>query len=717
MSRAAKPHRLLPSVLWKILPVGVALTLAIGLAGDWQVRQIFRAELLSKMQRETDFAIQRIDNRIEAMHDIIATIAANDLIINGLVDETTRDSAIRPLIRAMSITAAPQAHIGFTDYRGRLIASNHRANHVEKKPWIVTVMAGNHYTGIDTESVTLAVPVIFKGHPEGAIFMVFETSNLASFVSAPYVGDAYELSLDGTEIASQTGTPEIAWQPGEENAEWVVSSAASTKYPGLVLSLAGEGKSVFAPLSTLINFLIGLSLANLTVLAAGLAITAVLVARPLARLGKELAGINVAGDLKRRLSTQGYTEIADVAHKFNTMLDRLDGATVSHDLLLAENHERRKAERELRDHRAELVAVFETVMDGIVTIEGNGIIRTVNRAVSKIFGYDPEELIGQNVSILMPPTHAAKHDSYIRNYNETGNAKIIGIGRELQAIKKNGEVFPMELFISKMEVKGKNLFVGVVRDITERSKIDTMKREFVSVVSHELRTPLTAMIGALGLLNSGSFGELNGQSGSLMKLAQNNAKRLMELVNDILDIEKLESGRIELKLEKIDIVELVRRTYDDNLPCANQYNVRFRMECQDEKIVAMGDARRLGQVVANLLSNAAKFSNENDTVTITVERNGDHVRIAVADTGPGIPDDAIDKIFDKFQVDSTDTRGGQGTGLGLAISQAIVQHHNSELKVKSRLGEGSTFYLDLPTSDAKADIRARSALQVLAESA
>lgn len=105
-------------------------------------------------------------------------------------------------------------------------------------------------------------------------------------------------------------------------------------------------------------------------------------------------------------------------------------------------------------------------------------------------------------------------------------------------------------------------------------------------------------------------------------------------------------------------------------------------------------------------------------MTITVERNGDHVRIAVADTGPGIPDDAIDKIFDKFyQVDSTDTRGGQGTGLGLAISQAIVQHHNSELKVKSRLGEGSTFYLDLPTSDAKADIRARSALQVLAESA
>lgn len=697
MSGKACAPRLLPSVLCKILPIGVTLTIIIGFSAEWQVKHVFETELRSKLQRETEFAVQQIDSRIKAMKDMIATIASNDLIINGLVDEATRDSSIRPLIRDMSIAMAPEAHLGFTDYRGRLIASNGGAGYAAEPKWLDTVMAGEQYAGIDSENVTLAVPVLFKGRAEGAIYLVFRTSTLASFISAPYLADASALSLDGAEISKNVSTAGLEWNAGEDDPGWVVSSAASATYPALSLALAGEAGRVFAPLSALVDFLVGVSVANLAVLALGLVVTAMMVARPLTRLAGELASVNVAEDLDSRVSMQGYSEIADVANKFNEMLARLGGAMVSHDLLLAENRERRKAEQELTDQRAEIVAVFETVMDGIVTIEGDGVIRTVNQAVSEIFGYEAEELIGQNVSILMPPEYAARHDSYIRAYNETGQAKIIGMGRELEAVKKNGEVFPMELFISKMEVKGENLFVGVVRDITDRIKVDTMKREFISIVSHELRTPLTAMIGALGLMDSGSFGKLPIQSSSLLKLAQNNAKRLMDLVNDILDIEKLESDRIELEMEEIDIIKLVRQAYADNLPYANHHNVRFCMKNYEEEIGIRGDVRRLGQVLANLLSNAAKFSDENDTVTISVEQEGGSVRIGVEDTGPGIPPDAIEKIFGKFyQVDSTDTRGKQGTGLGLAISQSIIRQHGSELKVKSTLGKGSTFYFDLP---------------------
>lgn len=697
MSGKRNSPQLLPSVLWKILPIGVLLIMAVSFLAHSQVNRVFEEELNLKLERETEFAAQQIDASIESLHDIIATLGVNDLIINALVDETMRVASTRPLIQGMTIATVPEAKIGFTDYRGRLIASNHGADEFPAKQWIKSVMAGSRYTGIDSQFVTLAVPVFYKGRPEGAIFLKFDTPTLASFISAPYLADAHALRLNGAEISKTVTAPGTDWDSGRPTDGWITSTARSLRIPGLELVVAGQSDRVFAPLAALDQFLVGVAAANLAVLVFGLALTAALVARPLARFAEELAGVHEAEDLHHRVNTQGYSEIAAVADSFNAMLERLDGAMVSHDLLLAENREREKAERELLDQRAELVAVFETVVDGIVTIEGNGVIRTVNQAVSKIFGYEPDELIGKNVSMLMPSSHAARHDSYIRNFNETGDAKIIGIGRELEAVKKNGDTFPIELFISKMEVMGQNLFVGVVRDITERTKIDTMKREFVSVVSHELRTPLTAMIGALGLVNSGSFGELPEKTGSLLQLAQNNAKRLVELVNDILDIDKLESGRVELTLAETDLVELVRQAYTDNLPYAAQCGVHFQIEEPDHPIIAMVDGRRLSQVLANLLSNAAKFSDENDTVTIAIRSDGGTARIAVTDSGPGIPEDSIQKIFGKFyQVDSTDTRGGQGTGLGLAISQAIAMNHNSELKVESTPGEGSTFYFDLP---------------------
>jgi len=175
----------------------------------------------------------------------------------------------------------------------------------------------------------------------------------------------------------------------------------------------------------------------------------------------------------------------------------------------------------------------------------------MNQAACRIFGYDVSEVIGKNVKMLMPEPYHGEHDGYLHNYVSTGHKKIIGIGRQVVGLRKDGSTFPMDLAVSEMQLKGWRLFTGVVRDITERVRIERMKSEFISTVSHELRTPLTSIRGSLGLVMGGSAGVLPEQAKTLIDIAGKNCERLIQLVNDILDMEKIEAGRIEFQLQPV----------------------------------------------------------------------------------------------------------------------------------------------------------------------
>lgn len=233
-------------------------------------------------------------------------------------------------------------------------------------------------------------------------------------------------------------------------------------------------------------------------------------------------------------------------------------------------------------------------------------------------------------------------------------------------------------------------------DVTDREKNIALKNEFVSVVSHELRTPLTSLVAALGFVDRTGSDSLSAETASLMTIARRNTNRLVDLVDDILDIQKIESGQMDLQLSPVDMVELTREVLAECQIYGAEYGVRFRLEQNIGQGWVDADTLRLNQVVTNLISNAAKFSAKDGEVVVGICREAKNIRLSISDGGPGIPFRMQDKIFEKFiQVDSSDARAKQGTGLGLSICKAIVEQHHGRIWVESVPGEGATFLVDM----------------------
>jgi signal transduction histidine kinase len=240
------------------------------------------------------------------------------------------------------------------------------------------------------------------------------------------------------------------------------------------------------------------------------------------------------------------------------------------------------------------------------------------------------------------------------------------------------------------------------QDVTLQLEAARVKKEFTSTLSHELRTPLTSIIGSLQLINSGVLGELTQDIGELTAVAERNGTRLLDLINDLLDIEKIESGKLTLAPEVFGLADLVREALVLNKAFAERFKVRFDLVGEMQGSLSAksvhADRKRLLQVMTNLLSNAAKFSPDGGTVEITVEEKGPSLRVGVQDRGPGIPEAFRSRIFGRFaQADSTTSRQKSGTGLGLAISKRLVEMMQGHIGFESRDGGGTTFWFELPS--------------------
>ena len=340
-------------------------------------------------------------------------------------------------------------------------------------------------------------------------------------------------------------------------------------------------------------------------------------------------------------------------------------------------------------------AIFDSAIDAIVTLNPSGSIETVNRAAETMFGHGARDLDRRDISTLID-LGSSGDGSFHARLGENLGALEGGVVRELTGRRKDGVAFPVDVALTAMDLPTGRHVVAVIRDITERRRVEAMKDEFVSTVSHELRTPLTSIAGSLGLLAGGAAGELPDRAARLIGIAHSNSQRLVRLINDILDVEKLESGKLELTLAELDLHDIARRSIEGLSGYADQLGVTLGLAPGGAAPVR-GDADRLIQVVTNLLSNAAKFSPRGGTIRVSVNPEGRIARLSVADQGPGIPENFRSRIFGKFaQADATDTRAKGGTGLGLAIAREIAERHGGRLWFESVPGEGATFYLDLP---------------------
>jgi PAS domain S-box-containing protein len=355
------------------------------------------------------------------------------------------------------------------------------------------------------------------------------------------------------------------------------------------------------------------------------------------------------------------------------------------------------SETAYRDQATRLSSILDGVVDAIVTINESGSIESWSRSAEQLFGYTAAEVLRRNVRVLMPEPHSSAHDGYIRRYMQTGERRIMGQRREVEALHKDGRRIPVDLGISEMRIGSRRLFIGIIRDLSSRQEIEQLKSGFVSTVSHELRTPLTSISGSLGLLAGGIAGALPGKAARLIDIAKLNCERLVRLINDILDLERAESGRLELRLAAQRLKPIVRQAIEANRAYAQNFGATIELAGDSDDASVLVDHDRLVQVLTNVLSNAAKFSPRGGVVSVAIRTDADSVRVSVRDQGPGIAPEFQPRIFQRFaQADSSDSRAKGGTGLGLSIAKTIVGQLGGSIGFDSTPGEGATFHITLP---------------------
>jgi PAS domain S-box-containing protein len=355
-----------------------------------------------------------------------------------------------------------------------------------------------------------------------------------------------------------------------------------------------------------------------------------------------------------------------------------------------------EARRQIEASGRKLALFAERAPIAVLELDEDGVIREMNHAAELLFGYAADEIIGHTVKIIVQPQH---HGDFERDWAELMRTRKPVAGVVVRNPRRDGLSIVCEWTVTPL-VNREGQLLSVIaqgRDITAQREAERMKREFTSTLSHELRTPLTSIIGSLQLINAGVLGEVPKDVIELTEVAERNGQRLLDLINDILDIEKIESGKLTLNPEIIRVDELLRESMLLNKGFADRFKVRFEQRGQISASEVSADRKRLQQVMTNLLSNAAKFSPEGQVVEITTEERAGTLRVGVHDRGPGIPEAFRPRIFGRFnQADSTTSRQKGGTGLGLAICKRLVEMMHGRIGFDDRPGGGTTFWFELP---------------------
>jgi len=373
--------------------------------------------------------------------------------------------------------------------------------------------------------------------------------------------------------------------------------------------------------------------------------------------------------------------------------------------------ERKKAEEELISTTRELNAVLNAATEmSLITTDANGLITMFNSGAEKMLGYSADEMIGkQTPAIFHIPSEVEGRGLELSEELEkqvNGFEVFVTIPktkgsetREWTYVKKDGERLTVVLSVTTMESKDGDVigYLGMAKDITEQKRLESLKNSFVSTVSHELRTPLTAIKGTLGLINAGVVGEVPDKVNELLVIAESNSQRLAILINDLLDMDKIAAGNMTFKLDRYVLMSLVDKSVAMNKSYADKYNIKLNIGDRCDDVEVYVDSDRLLQVMANLISNAVKFSEEYGSVDINVNYSGEKVTVSIQDYGLGISDNFKKRIFNKFsQEDASSTRYKGGAGLGLVISKDLLNHMNGEIHFVSEQGKGSTFWYELP---------------------
>jgi len=372
---------------------------------------------------------------------------------------------------------------------------------------------------------------------------------------------------------------------------------------------------------------------------------------------------------------------------------------------------------QLERSQAQLDALWNSIVEGLVVIDAKGNIASVNPAAERIFGYGEYELLDRNVKVLMPDRYATGHDGYLSAYLKTGDAQIIGIGRQVEGRRKDGTEFPLYLAVNEFKVEGETFFGGILRDMTVEHAVrqelvaakeaaenaNRAKTVFLSSISHEVRTPLNAILGFAQLMDLGDRHELSDKQREYLGHITKSGENLLSLINQVLDLAQLECGEVHLSVEGVAVQAVLGETLDMLAPLAAQYEVGLEpiRGMADEQAVR-ADRVRFQQALHNIISNAIKYNRRGGTVAVEVSQPLPGVlRTSVIDTGGGIPEDRWEQLFEPFNRLGREASVIDGSGIGLTVSRTVVEAMGGKIGLSSELDKGTRFWIDLPVVKEK----------------
>lgn len=336
-------------------------------------------------------------------------------------------------------------------------------------------------------------------------------------------------------------------------------------------------------------------------------------------------------------------------------------------------------------------AIVEHLPVGVVDLTSEGVIEGVNPSVPKLFGIDAQSLLERRFEEFLRPLDSGEKLIFTDVIAQTLQSK-----QDYKAVRGSGDEVIVAVRLTEYEVaSGKRMLANIV-DVTEEHRIEQLRKEVVAMVSHDLRAPLTSVKTFIQLLGMGSFGKLSEQAEARVPMAERNLTRLIGLINDLLDIEKLESGAMPLNITPVPVKPLMEDAIDSLRDLSSKKGLEFTIEAGEE--TAAADRERILQVLINLLSNAVKFSPAGETVTLRARVERQQLTISVSDKGPGIGENEKHLVFEKFRQLEEGKQSKGGSGLGLAIAKAIVVQHKGTIGVDSVLGQGTTFWFTVATA-------------------